>query len=102
MRERAMRGFDAGGPIDFGGARLTGVADGSLSTDSRDVVTGRQLFSVSDRVSQIEDQHRFFKIDTDQLSEGASAGFLGVAIGDSARTGVDGGTAIGSYAAALG
>lgn len=101
MGERAMRGLDAG-VIDYGGARLTGVADGSLSVDSRDVVTGRQLFSVSDRVSQIEDQHRFFKIDTDELSEGALAGFLGVAIGDSARTGVDGGTAIGSYAAALG
>ena len=101
MREGAMRGLDAG-VIDYGGARLTGVADGSLSVDSRDVVTGRQLFSVSDRVSQIEDQHRFFKIDTDELSEGASAGFLGVAIGDSARTGVDSGTAIGSYAAALG
>ncbi|MGF0667934.1 ESPR-type extended signal peptide-containing protein [Stenotrophomonas maltophilia] len=102
MGPQAMRGLVASGPIDFGGARLTGVADGTLSVDSRDVVTGRQLFSVSDRVSQIEDQHRFFKIDTDELSEGASAGFLGVAIGDSARTGVDGGTAIGSYAAALG
>ncbi len=102
MREQAMRGLDASGPIDFGGARLTGVADGSVSADSHDVVTGRQLFGVSDRVSKIEHQGRFLKIDTDQLSEDAFAGFLGVAIGDSARTQGEGGTALGAYARALG
>ncbi|WP_422347212.1 ESPR-type extended signal peptide-containing protein [Stenotrophomonas sp. DR009] len=102
MGRLAMREMDGNGPIDFGGARLTGVADGSISADSRDVVTGRQLFSVNDRVSRMEYQNRFFEINTDELSEDASAGFLGVAIGDSARAGIDGGTAIGSYAAALG
>ncbi|MBN5143218.1 YadA-like family protein [Stenotrophomonas maltophilia] len=101
MGQQAMRGLDAS-VIDYGGARLTGVADGSISADSRDVVTGRQLFGVNDRVSRMEYQNRFFKINTDELSEDASAGFLGVAIGDSARAGIDGGTAIGSYAAALG
>ncbi|MCF3482069.1 hemagluttinin domain-containing protein [Stenotrophomonas maltophilia] len=101
MREGAMRGLDAGGPIDFGGVRLTGVADGSLSVDSRDVVTGRQLFSVSDRVSQIENHRRFFKVDVDELSQDAAAGFLGVAIGDSARTQREGGTAIGAFSSAL-
>jgi len=101
MGERAMRGLDAS-VIDYGGARLTGVADGSVSGDSHDVVTGRQLFGVSDRVSKIEHQGRFLKINTDELSEDAFAGFLGVAIGDSAMTGVDGGTALGAYARALG
>ncbi len=102
MGQQAMREMDANGPIDFGGARLTGVGDGSVSGDSHDVVTGRQLFGVSDRVSKIEHQGRFLKINTDELSEDAFAGFLGVAIGDSARTGADGGTALGAYAAALG
>jgi len=102
MGEQAMRALDASGPIDFGGARLTGVSDGSVSADSHDVVTGRQLFGVSDRVSKIEHQGRFLKIDTDQLSEDAFAGFLGVAIGDSARTQGEGGTALGAYARALG
>ncbi len=102
MGEQAMRGLDVSGSIDFGGARLTGVADGSVSADSHDVVTGRQLFGVSDRVSKIEHQGRFLKIDTDQLSEDAFAGFLGVAIGDSARTQGEGGTALGAYARALG
>lgn len=101
MGQQAMRGLHAGGPIDFGGARLTGVADGSLSVDSRDVVTGRQLFSVSDRVSQIENHSRFFKVDVDELSQDAAAGFLGVAIGDSARTQREGGTAVGAFSSAL-
>lgn len=100
MREGAMRGLDAGA-IDYGGARLTGVADGSLSVDSRDVVTGRQLFSVSDRVSQIENHRRFFKVNVDELSQDAVAGFLGVAIGDSARTQREGGTAVGAFSSAL-
>lgn len=102
MGEQAMRGLEGSGPIDFGGARLTGVADGSVSADSHDVVTGRQLFGVSDRVSKIEHQGRFLKIDTDQLSEDAFAGFLGVAIGDSARTQEEGGIALGAYSSALG
>lgn len=101
MRERATRGLEAS-VIDYGGARLTGVADGSLSVDSRDVVNGRQLFEVSNRISEIEYQGRFLKISTDELSKDAFAGFLGVAIGDSAYTGSDGGTALGAYATALG
>ncbi|MBN5033221.1 YadA-like family protein [Stenotrophomonas maltophilia] len=102
MGEQAMRGLDASGPIDFGGARLTGVDDGAVTADSLDAITGRQLFGVSDRVSKIEAQGRFLKINTDEQSEDAFAGFLGVAIGDSATTGVDGGTALGAYSAALG
>lgn len=101
MGQQAMREMDANGPIDFGGARLTGVADGSISADSRDVVTGRQLFGVDDRVSKIENQRRFFKVDVDQQSQDAVAGFLGVAIGDSARTREEGGTAVGAFSSAL-
>lgn len=41
--EQAMRGLDASGPIDFGGARLTGVSDGDVSVGSRDAVNGAQL-----------------------------------------------------------
>lgn len=100
MGQQAMRGLDAS-VIDYGGARLTGVADGSISADSRDVVTGRQLFGVDDRVSQIENQSRFFKVDVDQQSQDAVAGFLGVAIGDSARTREEGGTAVGAFSSAL-
>lgn len=101
MGQQAMRGLDSS-VIDYGGARLTGVSDGSVSADSHDVVTGRQLFGVSDRVSKFEHQGRFLKIDSDQLSEDAFAGFLGVAIGDSARTQGEGGTAVGSFASSLG
>lgn len=100
MGEQTMRGLDAS-VIDYGGARLTGVADGSVSADSHDVVTGRQLFGVSDRVSRIEYQGRFLKISTEELSKDAVAGFLGVAIGDSARTLDEGGTAVGAYSSAL-
>ncbi|OBU52676.1 ESPR-type extended signal peptide-containing protein [Stenotrophomonas maltophilia] len=102
MRERATRGLDASGPIDFGGARLTGVADGSVSADSQDVVTGRQLLSVSDRVSEIEQQGRFFKVSTDSRSQDAKAALLGVAIGDSASAGREGAVALGAFAWALG
>ncbi|MBA0366503.1 MULTISPECIES: ESPR-type extended signal peptide-containing protein [Stenotrophomonas] len=101
MGQQATRELEAS-VIDYGGARLTGVADGSLSVDSRDVVNGRQLFEVSNRISEIEYQGRFLKISTDELSKDAFAGFLGVAIGDSAYTGSDGGTALGAYATALG
>ncbi|MBN5028847.1 YadA-like family protein [Stenotrophomonas maltophilia] len=100
MGQQAMRGLDTS-VIDYGGARLTGVADGSISADSRDVVTGRQLFGVDDRVSKIENQRRFFKVDVDQQSQDAVAGFLGVAIGDSARTREEGGTAVGAFSSAL-
>ncbi|MGY6085963.1 ESPR-type extended signal peptide-containing protein [Stenotrophomonas sp. SM006] len=100
MGQQAMRGLDAS-VIDYGGARLTGVAEAKLSADSSDVVTGRQLFGVDDRVSQIESQRRFFKVDVDQQSQDAVAGFLGVAIGDSARTREEGGTAVGAFSSAL-
>ena len=97
---------DANGPIDFGGARLTGIADANLSEDSRDVVAGRQLHASNSRIEAIEHQRRFFKIGTDSLSEDADAGWFGVAIGESAEAspapGEEGGTAVGSFSKAMG
>ncbi len=97
---------DANGPIDFGGARLTGIADANLSEDSRDVVAGRQLHASNSRIEAIEYQRRFFKIGTDSLSEDADAGWFGVAIGESAEAspapGKEGGTAVGSFSKAMG
>ncbi|MHC9015066.1 YadA-like family protein, partial [Stenotrophomonas bentonitica] len=97
---------DANGPIDFGGTRLTGIADANLSEDSRDVVAGRQLHASNSRIEAIEYQRRFFKIGTDALSEDADAGWFGVAIGESAEAspapGKEGGTAVGSFSKAMG
>lgn len=100
--EQAMRGLAASGPIDFGGARLTGVADGEVEDGSRDAVNGGQLHGINSRVSTIEKQTRFFKVDTDGLSRDATAGRLGVAIGDSARADGEGATALGAFATSLG
>lgn len=90
--------------IDFGDARLTGVADGVVSEESRDAINGRQLFRFSEGIREIEHQNRFFKIGTDHWSEDASAGWFGIAIGESAeasRTG-EGGVAVGAFARAFG
>lgn len=95
---------EQGSVIDFGGGRLTGVADGVVSADSRDVISGRQLFHFSESIREIEDQGRFFKIGTDEWSEDASAGWFGIAIGESADaspTG-EGGVAVGAFAKAFG
>jgi len=102
MGEQATRELDASGPIDFGGARLTGVADGEIADGSRDAVNGGQLHGIGSRVSTIEKQARFFKVDTDGLSRDAIAGRLGVAIGDSARADGEGATAVGAFATSLG
>ncbi|WP_430370334.1 ESPR-type extended signal peptide-containing protein [Stenotrophomonas geniculata] len=90
--------------IDYGGATLTGVSDGDLSSASRDVVNGGQLFSTNLRVRNLEQTGRFLSVGFDSLSNDAEAGFLGVALGDSAKASVgsEGGVAIGSYAIAGG
>ena len=100
--EQAMRGLDAGGPIDFGGARLTGVAEATLSADSSDVVRGSQLYETNSRVSELEDVAQFVSIGSAPFSERAEAGVAGVAVGNSAKTGLDGGTAVGTFAEAMG
>lgn len=95
---------ETGGVIDYGGATLTGVADGELSAGSKDVVNGRQLYATNQRMDGLEQGSRFMKVGYDDLSIDASAGWLGVAIGDSAESSPtgEGGTAVGSFSKALG
>lgn len=102
MGAQTMRGLDASGPIDFGGARLTGVAEATLSADSSDVVRGSQLYETNSRVSELEDVAQFVSIGSAPFSERAEAGVAGVAVGNSAKTGLDGGTAVGTFAEAMG
>ena len=95
---------ETGSVIDYGGATLTGVADGELSAGSKDVVNGRQLYATNQRMDGLEQGNRFMKVGYDDLSIDASAGWLGVAIGDSAESSPtgEGGTAVGSFSKALG
>ncbi|HAL23119.1 MAG TPA: hemagluttinin domain-containing protein [Stenotrophomonas sp.] len=99
-----LSGAEMGSVIDFGGATLTGVADGELSVGSKDVVNGRQLYATNQRMDGLEQGSRFVKVGYDDLSIDASAGWLGVAIGDSAESSPtgEGGTAVGSFSKALG
>ncbi len=102
MGQQAMREIDANGPIDFGGARLTGVAEAKLSADSSDVVRGSQLYETNGRISELEGAAQFVSIGSAPFSERAEAGVAGVAVGNSAKTGLDGGTAVGTFAEAMG
>ncbi|HBS56357.1 MAG TPA: hypothetical protein DEA38_11615 [Stenotrophomonas sp.] len=104
LLSRGLMAAEQGNVIDFGGARLTGVADGVISANSRDVVNGRQLFALNESLLGLEAHGRFFKVGYDKESSPASAGLLAVAIGDSAQASLanEGGTAVGSFAKALG
>ena len=115
---RAFAGSHVGNPIDFGGARLTGVADARLSADSSDVVRGSQLFATNadvqqalrgvldteKRVATIESTGRRIAIGAPLDDGKAQAGRLGIALGDSAYAALDkdGATALGSYSRAEG
>ncbi len=101
MGQQAMRGLDAS-VIDYGGARLTGVAEAKLSADSSDVVRGSQLYETNGRISELEGAAQFVSIGSAPFSERAEAGVAGVAVGNSAKTGLDGGTAVGTFAEAMG
>ncbi len=101
MREGAMRGLDAG-VIDYGGARLTGVAEAKLSADSQDVVRGSQLYSTNGRLDVLEEAGRFLSVGVAPATVGAEAGLAGVALGNSAKAGAEGGTAVGTRALAMG
>lgn len=97
--------FAADGSIDLNGGKVRGVAAGDVSSaGSTEAVNGGQLFSTNQRIGSIEDRSRFFKVDTDQFSEAALAGSLGIAIGDSAEASPtsQGGVAVGSYSKAMG
>ncbi len=100
--QQAMREMDANGPIDFGGARLTGVAEGKLSADSSDVVRGSQLYKTNSRVSALEGIGQYLSVGTAPEYGQAQAGPAGLAIGNLAKTGIEGGTAIGTFAKAMG
>ncbi|WP_329892762.1 ESPR-type extended signal peptide-containing protein [Stenotrophomonas sp. SMYL11] len=95
---------ETGSVIDFGGATLTGVADGELSALSKDVVNGGQLFAISERLDGVEGSARFLAIGRGGAAAAAKAGLVGVAIGDSAEASPnsEGGVAVGSYARSLG
>ncbi|UXB31484.1 ESPR-type extended signal peptide-containing protein [Stenotrophomonas maltophilia] len=101
MGEQAMRGLDAS-VIDYGGARLTGVAEAGLSADSSDVVRGSQLYETNSRVSAMEGISQYVSVGTAPEHGSAQAGPVGLAIGNLAKTGIEGGTAIGTFAEAMG
>ncbi|WP_329848205.1 ESPR-type extended signal peptide-containing protein [Stenotrophomonas hibiscicola] len=102
--EQAMRGLDASGPIDFGGARLTGVAEAKLSADSSDVVRGSQLYETNEELQKLASASRFVAVGDLGPGQVAKAGPVGVAIGDSAEASLqsEGAVAIGSFAKAAG
>ncbi len=82
--------------------RVSGLEDARLSERSDDAVSGRQLYKTNGRVSALEDLSQYMSIGIDEFSARAEAGMLGVAIGDSAKTGADGGVAVGAFSTALG
>ncbi|MDV3516244.1 ESPR-type extended signal peptide-containing protein [Stenotrophomonas sp. C1657] len=101
MGEPAMPGLDAS-VIDYGGARLTGVAEAKLSAESSDVVRGSQLFRTNEVVASLADRFNNVVVDHDDLSTPAEAAFLSVAVGGDTRALGEGSTSVGSYAASLG
>lgn len=98
----APMGAEISRDIDFGGARLAGVADGRIADKSSDAVNGSQLHSTNSRLLDIETERRYLAVWADGESEAARVGKMGVAIGDGSFTSSasEGGTAIGSYTSA--
>nr|WP_313270865.1 ESPR-type extended signal peptide-containing protein [Stenotrophomonas geniculata] len=94
----------AGGVIDFGGATLTGVADGMLLPEGKDVVNGGQLYATNSRVESLEERTEMLAVGSELHRERAEAGIYGLALGNGAQASMDseGGTAVGSYTSALG
>ncbi|MGE8282466.1 MAG: ESPR-type extended signal peptide-containing protein [Stenotrophomonas lactitubi] len=95
-----------GSLIDFGGARLTGVADARLSADSSDVVRGSQLYSTNLRLNSIEEMGSNFAFGwmPEDWQYPAEAGPAGVAVGKNAKASLhsEGGVAVGAWAMAQG
>ncbi|WP_223496386.1 ESPR-type extended signal peptide-containing protein [Stenotrophomonas indicatrix] len=91
------------GSVDFGGARLVGVAEGRLEESSTDVVNGSQLFATNRRLNAVEDASRYVAVGEGIASDVAESSWFGVAVGAGAiaSPGSEGGTAIGSYTSAL-
>lgn len=82
--------------------KISGVADGLLSASSNEAVSGKQLYSTNSRVLALEGVSQFVSIGVAPSSERADAGPVGVALGNSAKTGSEGGTAVGTHAKSLG
>ena len=103
---REFAASHAGNTIDFDGARLTGVADARLTTDSSDAVRGSQLHSTNLRLNVIEDRagDSAFGWLPEGSRNAAAAGLAGVAIGRNAEASLqsEGGVALGSWAKASG
>lgn len=101
QNDRSIRYNDDRSVVDFGGARLTGVANGHLEADSKDAVNGGQLFSTNQRVGELEQREQFIAIGTHDKSAPALAGDLGLAVGGDSKAIAEGATALGNYSSAL-
>lgn len=98
-----LAGFTRQGPIDFAGARITGLADGDISwASSSDAVNGGQLYQTNSRLTDLEDSQRFLSVGSAGPAVSAKAGLVGVALGDSAVGVGEGATALGSFSRAGG
>lgn len=102
-QRKGLAGFTRQGPIDFAGARITGVADGDISSaSSSDAVNGGQLYTTNSRLTDLEDSQRFLSVGSAGPAVSARAGLVGVALGDSAVGVGEGATALGSFSRAGG
>lgn len=102
-QRNGLAGFARQGPIDFAGARITGLADGDISSaSSSDAVTGGQLYTTNSRLNDLEDSQRFLSVGSAGPAVSAKAGLVGVALGDSAVGVGEGATALGSFSRAGG
>ncbi len=101
QNDRSIRYNDDRSVVDFGGARLTGVANGHLEADSKDAVNGGQLLSTNQRVGELEQREQFIAIGTHDKSAPALAGDLGLAVGGDSKAIAEGATALGNYSSAL-
>lgn len=105
MKEQrnGLAAFARQGPIDFAGARITGLADGDISSaSSSDAVTGGQLYTTNSRLNDLEDSQRFLSVGSAGPAVSAKAGLVGVALGDSAVGVGEGAIALGSFSRAGG
>jgi len=104
LLSRGLMAAEQGSVIDYGGARLTGVADGVISADSRDVVSGRQLFATESRLEKIDARVQYMAMGEVDETTTTRAGAYGLALGAGATASVDGegGVAVGAYSHAGG
>ncbi len=108
LLSRGLMAAEQGNVIDYGGARLTGVADGVVSPRSNDVVVGSQLYASNERIGAVEGKMRNFAFGVtpyeDEDSDPPMAGKFGVSIGDWSKASPDseGAVAVGFAAVASG